>query len=102
MPRLLSNNKLINKNINNKTMKREFVFPLVVGIIAGVLVMVLWQFNARLDNIAAGVTQLDQATSQNSKTVSDIVTFINNATGANKNAATGAAATGAAETTPAK
>ena len=62
-------------------MKREFVFPLVVGIILGGLLMIFWQFNSRLSNIAAGVVQLEQATSQNTKTVGDIVTFINNATG---------------------
>jgi hypothetical protein len=62
-------------------MKREFVFPLLVGVIAGALLMILWQFNARLNNVAAGVVQLEQATAQNSKSVSDIITFINNATG---------------------
>ncbi len=79
-------------------MKREFIFPLVVGLILGALVMIFWQFNSRLNNVAVGVTQLEQATAQNSKTVADIVTFINNATGQNKGAA--AAATNA--TTPAK
>jgi len=69
-------------------MKREFVFPLVVGIILGALVMIFWQFNARLSNIAAGVVQLETATSQNTKTVGDIVTFINNATGQKAPAAT--------------
>ncbi|MFA5184065.1 MAG: hypothetical protein WC456_00900 [Patescibacteria group bacterium] len=64
-------------------MKREFVFPLVVGIIIGGLLMIFWQFNARLSNIAAGVVQLEQATSQNTKNVGDIITFINNATGQN-------------------
>ncbi|MFA6995573.1 MAG: hypothetical protein WC249_04215 [Patescibacteria group bacterium] len=71
-------------------MKREFVFPLVVGLILGALVMIFWQFNARLNNIAVGVTQLDQATAQNTKTVGDIVTFINNATQKNAPAAGGA------------
>jgi len=61
-------------------MKREFVFPLVIGLILGALVMIFWQFNSRLNNINTGVTQLDQATAQNTKTVGDIVTFINNAT----------------------
>jgi len=73
-------------------MKREFVFPLVVGVILGALVMIFWQFNIRLNNVASGVVQLEQATSQNTKTVSEIVTFINNATGQK------AAATPAAET----
>jgi len=81
-----------NNNINNNFMKREFVFPMVVGIILGGLLMIFWQFNARLSNIAAGVVQLEQATSQNTKTVGDIVTFINNATG-QKGAAPAAAET---------
>jgi len=63
-------------------MKREFVFPLVVGVILGGLLMIFWQFNARLNNVAAGVTQLGQVSSQNTQTVNDIVSFINNATGA--------------------
>jgi len=64
-------------------MKREFVFPLVVGVILGALVMIFWQFNARLSNVSGAMAQLEQATNQNTKTVSDIVTFINQATGAN-------------------
>ncbi len=93
MPRLIKNNIISpassfspRQTLNNNTMKREFVFPLIVGVIAGVLLMMFWQFNARLNNIAAGVGQLQQATDQNTKTVGDIVTFINNATGANKQA----------------
>lgn len=78
---------------NNTTMKREFVFPLVVGIILGGLIMIFWQFNARLNNIGTGVVQLEQATAQNTKTVGDIVSFINQATGQK-----GAAATPAADT----
>jgi len=62
---------------NYKTMKREAIFPLIVGIIVGGLVMIFWQFNVRLNNVAVGVNQLNQATSQNSKTVGDIVNFLN-------------------------
>ncbi len=79
-------------------MKREIMFPLVVGIIVGVLVMIFWQFNARLNNASNALVQIQQATAQNTKAVNEIVTFINQATGANK---TGAAANGAA-TTPAQ
>ena len=106
MPRPISNNlksPVINAssyrtNNNNNTMKREFVFPLIMGIILGALVMIFWQFNARLNNVLNATSQLEQATAQNTKTVSDIVAFINQATGANK-AATG---TPAAATTPAQ
>ncbi len=83
MPR--KNNLKIN-NINN-FMKRDFVFPLIVGFIAGVLIMMLWQFNARLINVGSGVNQLQQAVNQNTKTVGDIVNFINKSTGSNKAAA---------------
>ena len=68
-------------------MKRNSIFLLVVGIIVGALVMIFWQFNVRLNNVAAGVSQLNQATSQNSKTVGDIVNFLN---GNNKKAASSA------------
>lgn len=68
-------------------MRREFVFPLVVGVILGALLMILWQFNARLSNVGTALGQLEQVTAQNTKTVNDIVAFINQATGANKPAA---------------
>ncbi len=88
MPRLTKNNITspaaafaARRELNNKTMKREFVFPLVVGLILGGLVMVFWQFNTRLNNAANAMAQIEAAVSQNTKAVSDIVTFINNASG---------------------
>lgn len=103
MPRLLSGNGLnpaahfggrrifshsLNNN-NHNTMKREFLFPLIVGLIAGALVMVFWQFNARLDNVNAAMVQLEQASAQNTKTVGDIVNFINGQVQKNNPSATG-------------
>ena len=74
---------------------------MIAGIVAGVLIMIFWQFSARLNNINNALAQLEQANAQNTKTISDVVGFINNATGANKT--TGAPATGAgAATTPAQ
>lgn len=74
-------------------MKREFVFPLIVGVILGGLVMIFWQFNTRLNNAANAMAQIEAAVSQNTKTVSDIVTFINNASGQAKQAAPADSAT---------
>jgi len=65
-------------------MRREFVFPLIVGLILGALVMIFWQFNTRLSNATIALNQLEQVTAQNTKTVNDVVAFINQATGANK------------------
>ncbi|OIO05808.1 hypothetical protein AUJ26_02245 [Candidatus Falkowbacteria bacterium CG1_02_37_21] len=83
MPKLTSSNKNNFKNFKNKNMKKELVFPLIVGVVVGVLVMTFWQFNARLSNVSNAMTQLEAATNQNTKTVGDIVAFINNATGQN-------------------
>ena len=103
MPRQLLNNKNIkspaikayaDRELNNNSMKREIVFPLFVGVIFGALIMVFWQFTAALNNQSARLAQLEQVTSQNSKTVNDIVAFINQATQANNQ--------GAPATTPAQ
>lgn len=88
MPRL-TNNKisrpaaaLANRPaLNNNTMKKDFIFPLIVGIILGGVVMVFWQFNTRLNNAANAMAQIQTAVSQNTAAVNDIVTFISNATG---------------------
>ena len=97
MPRLL-NKKIIN---NNKTMKRELVFPVIIGIIVGVLIMIFWQFSARLVNANSALAQLEQANAQNTTTVNQVVSFINQATGADKATGTPAATT-PAPTTPAQ
>lgn len=65
-------------------MRREFVFPLIIGIIAGALIMIFLNFSARLNNASNALVQLQQATAQNTTTVNEIVTFINQATGANQ------------------
>lgn len=98
MPRILTNNIkspvgtiISRRELNHNTMRREFVFPLIVGVILGALVMILWQFSARLNNQMAAMSQLDQATAQNSQAIASIVTFINNASGQNGTPATGEA-----------
>lgn len=73
-------------------MKRELVFPVIIGIIVGVLIMIFWQFSARLVNANAALVQLEQANAQNTTTVNQVVSFINQATGANKTDGTPAAA----------
>ena len=69
-------------------MRRELIFPLIVGIILGALVMIFWQFNGRLNNQMAAMSQLQQVTAQNTQTVNDIVAFINQATNPQGAAAT--------------
>lgn len=65
---------------DNNNMKKEIVFPLVIGLILGALVVIFWQFTVRLNNQNARLVQLEQYASQNAQAVNEIVTFINNAT----------------------
>jgi len=67
------------------------MFPLIIGLILGGLLMMFWQFNARLNSARSAMAQLEQVTAQNTKTVSDIVAFINQATGQDKAAPAAAA-----------
>lgn len=62
-------------------MKKELVFPLIAGIALGVLVMLFWQLNTKLNNSSARLAQLEQATGTNTQAVSEIVSFINQASG---------------------
>ncbi len=81
---------------NDNNMKKELIFPLVLGIIFGALVMIFWQFTTRLQAQNVRLAQLEQITSQNTTTVNDVVTFINNATQQTAGGA-GAAGTPSAE-----
>lgn len=65
-------------------MKRELVLPVIIGIVIGVLIMIFWQFSARLIAASNAVAQLEQATAQNTTTINQVVSFINQATGADK------------------
>ncbi len=62
-------------------MKKELIFPLIAGLILGVLVMLFWQLNSKLNTSSARLVQLEQATAANTQAVSEIVSFINQATG---------------------
>ena len=62
-------------------MKKELVFPLIVGLVLGVLVMLFWQLNVKMNSGSDRLAQLEQATNANTQAVSEIVSFINQATG---------------------
>jgi hypothetical protein len=99
----LNNNKRVlgvknsSRNLNSNNMRRETIIPLIIGLLLGALFVVFFQFNSRLNNNALRLAQLEQATASNTKNVTDVIAFINNATGA---AQKGAAQTPA--TTPAQ
>jgi len=81
-------------DLNSKIMRRETIVPLIVGLLIGALFVIFFGFNSRLNNNALRLSQLEQATAANTKNVTDVITFINNAqkgaagTGANTPAAT--------------
>ena len=69
-------------------MRRETIIPLLIGLLVGALFVIFFQFNARLNNNAIILGQLQEATAANTKNVSDVINFINSA---QKGAATPAA-----------
>lgn len=87
MPNKITSNKNINKkprlatkvkqHNNNNFMKKDLVFPLVAGIIFGAMIMMFWQFTVRLNNQSLRLAQLEEFASQNSQTVNEVVSFIN-------------------------
>ncbi len=62
-------------------MKKELVFPLIAGIVLGVLVMLFWQLGIKMNNNSMRLSQLEQASAQNSQALAEIIGFINQATG---------------------
>ena len=80
-------------DLNSKTMRRETIVPLIIGLLIGALFVVFFQFNTTLNNNAARISQLEQATASNTKNVTDVITFINNAQKGAKGANTPAATT---------
>ena len=92
-------NKKINKPVrssysyrnNNKNMNKDLILPLIAGLLLGAMIMILWQFNSRLNNVRAALTQLNEITTQNTNTVNEVVNFINQASGQNAEAGAGGA-----------
>ena len=66
-------------DLNSKTMRRETIIPLVLGLLIGALFVIFFGFNNTLNNNALRISQLEQATASNTKNVTDVITFINNA-----------------------
>lgn len=83
--------KSSNGELTFKTMRRETIIPLIIGLLLGALFVVFFQFNARLNNNAIILSQLEQATASNTKNVTDVINFINQAQGGAKDANTPAA-----------
>ena len=65
--------------LNLNPMRRETIIPLIIGLILGALFVVFFQFNSRLNNNTALLSQLEQATASNTKNVTDVINFINSA-----------------------
>lgn len=87
---------VVGGSVSNKNMNKDLVFPMVVGVLLGALVMIFWQFTVRLNSQNARLVQLEQFATTNSQTVNDIVAFINQATAGQGGTPAGTPATPAA------
>ncbi len=76
-------------------MRRETIIPLVIGLLLGALFVIFFNFNSKLNANANLLAQLEQATASNTKNVTDVINFINQAQG-------GAKASETPATTPAQ
>lgn len=76
-----------------KTMRRETIIPLVIGLLLGALFVIFFNFTARLNNNAVLISQLEQATASNTKNVTDVINFINQAQGGTQGTNTPASTT---------
>lgn len=65
-------------------MRRETIIPLIIGLLLGALFVVFFNFNSRLNNNAVILSQIEQATASNTKNVTDVINFINQAQGGAK------------------
>ncbi|MFZ4648207.1 MAG: hypothetical protein ACOYMB_01075 [Patescibacteria group bacterium] len=65
-------------------MRREYIAPLVVGILAGVVVMFFVQFSINLAQQKNRLDQIEVAVGNNGKAISEVVAFIQKAQGGNQ------------------
>lgn len=73
-----------------KTMRRETIVPLIIGLLLGALFVIFFNFNSKLNANANMLAQLEQATASNTKNVTDVINFINQAQGSAKGTETSA------------
>lgn len=60
-------------------MNKDQLFPLIFGLVLGILLMFFWNLGASLNNQNLRLRQLEQAANANSQTIAEIVNFINSA-----------------------
>lgn len=62
-------------------MRREHIAPLVIGILAGVVIMFFTQFSLKLAQQKTRLDQIEVAVANNGKAISEVVAFIQQAQG---------------------
>ncbi len=60
-------------------MNKDQLFPLIFGLILGILLMFFWNLGSSLNNQNLRLRQLEQAATANSQSIAQIVNFINSA-----------------------
>ncbi len=65
-------------------MKKETLFPLIFGLILGVLLMFFWQLGSKLNEQNNRLAQIEQVSQANSQTIQEIINFISAASTPNQ------------------
>lgn len=62
-------------------MNKENITPLVIGVVAGIIVMFFVQFGTKLVDQRTRVSQIESAVANNSATIAQVVSFIQQSQG---------------------
>ena len=57
-------------------MNKDQLFPLIFGLVLGVLLMFFWNLGASLNNQSMRISQLEQAANSNSQNLAEVINFL--------------------------
>ena len=66
-------------------MKQENFLNLIAGLLLGVLLMLFWQLNSKINFTSARISQLEQVTTTTSASITEVVEFLNKLAGQAEN-----------------
>lgn len=57
-------------------MNKDQLFPLIFGLVLGVLLMFFWNLGSSLNNQSMRISQLEQAANSNSQNIAEVINFL--------------------------
>ncbi len=57
-------------------MNKDQLFPLIFGLVLGILLMFFWNLGSSLNNQSMRISQLEQAANSNSQNIAEVVNYL--------------------------